>query len=119
MADYIDRDEIKKFPIRRDHYDKEHGNKHFVNGIETVMGYVDEIPAANVAPIKRGGWIAIPESEISGFNPEYAGRDPAGAYICSKCRQEAVFDCNDNFVLSNFCPNCGAYMGSGKVDTKT
>ena len=35
---------LRDFPIRLDHYDKEHGNKHFVYGVETVMDYVGEMP---------------------------------------------------------------------------
>lgn len=35
---------LRDFPIRADHYDKEHGNKHFVYGVETVMDYVGEMP---------------------------------------------------------------------------
>lgn len=48
----------------------------------------------------RGGWIAVRE----------AGCDPIGGYKCSRCKAEAVLDCNDEFVLDNFCPRCGAAM---------
>lgn len=51
MAEYIDREELMKFPIRRNHYDKEHGNEHFIYGIETVLEYAENLPAADVAPI--------------------------------------------------------------------
>jgi len=40
----VDADELKKFPIRRDHYDKEHGDERFINGIETVMEFIDYAP---------------------------------------------------------------------------
>lgn len=33
----IDADELNKFPIRLDHYDKEHGSEVFVLGIESVL----------------------------------------------------------------------------------
>ena len=55
MADYIDREILMKFSIRRDHCDKEHANEHFINGIETVMEYAENLPAADVEPVKR--WI--------------------------------------------------------------
>lgn len=58
----------------------------------------------------RGGWIAVRESEIAGFNPEFAGHYSLGGYKCSRCKAEAVLDCNDEFVLDNFCPRCGAAM---------
>ena len=42
-----------QFPIRRDHYDRENGNEHFINGIETVLEYAENLPAADVAPVVR------------------------------------------------------------------
>lgn len=53
MAEYIDREGLMKFPIRRDHCDKEHANEHFINGIETVLEYAESLPAADVAPVVR------------------------------------------------------------------
>lgn len=44
MARLIDLDELLKFPIRIDHYDKEHGNEHFVYGVETVLEYAENLP---------------------------------------------------------------------------
>ena len=32
MAEYIERGALMQFPIRRDHYDRKNGNKHFING---------------------------------------------------------------------------------------
>ncbi len=53
MTEYINKGEIMRFPIRRDHCDKKHANQHFINGIETVLEYVESLPAADVAPIVR------------------------------------------------------------------
>ena len=52
MADFIDREALMKFPIRRDHCDKEHANEHFINGIETVMEYAENLPTADVEPVR-------------------------------------------------------------------
>ena len=49
-----------------------------------------------VEKVWRGGWIAV--------------REAVGGYKCSRCKAEAVLDCNDEFVLDNFCPRCGAAM---------
>lgn len=67
----------------------------------------------------RGGWIVVRESEITGFNPEFAGHDPIGGYKRSRCKAEAVLDCNDEFVLDNFRPRCGAAMTDGAVQMVT
>ena len=41
--------DLQKFPIRKDHYDKKHGNEHFIFGIETVFEYIDELPKYEIA----------------------------------------------------------------------
>ena len=61
----------------------------------------------------QAGWLPVYESEITGWDPALAGRDPIGGYACSKCGYEAVYDCNDEYVLSNYCPGCGARMAGG------
>ena len=66
---------------------------------------------ADVQEVRRGVWLPILESGITGWNPELAGRDPVGGYICSICKNEAIYSCNDEWVLSDFCPYCGARMG--------
>lgn len=71
-----------------------------------LMGF----PAADVAPVVHGLWMPVRESEISGWDSTAAGRDPIGGYICSACKEESIYDCNDEFVLSDYCPNCGAKM---------
>lgn len=72
-----------------------------------------KLPAADVAPVVHGRWMPVYESEITGWDPAVAGRDPIGGYICSACKEESIYDCNDEFVLSNYCPNCGAKMDGG------
>lgn len=59
--------------------------------IDEMVGYVNEVPTADVKPIVRGEWLIHTDTErIFG--------------ICSVC----------NFIQyagkSNFCPNCGADM---------
>ena len=56
MAEYIEREAIMKFPIRKGRCDKEHANEHFIFGIESVMEYVENLPAADVAPVVHGRW---------------------------------------------------------------
>lgn len=53
MTEYINREEIMKFPIRRNNCDNEHGDIRFINGIEVVMEYIEEIPSADVVEVVR------------------------------------------------------------------
>lgn len=75
-----------------------------------IVSAISDMPVADVAPVKRGFWKPISESKMTGFNPKFAGRDPIAGYKCSNCGNEAIFSCNDEFVLSDYCPNCGAKM---------
>lgn len=53
MAEYISKDAVLAYPIRADHCDKKHANEHFIFGIESVMEYVEHLPAADVVPVVR------------------------------------------------------------------
>ena len=48
MSRYMDAEYVNAFPIRIDHYDEEHGNRHFVLGIESVMEYIEEAPSIDI-----------------------------------------------------------------------
>lgn len=71
---------------------------------------IKAIPAEEVEPIIPAFWKPVYESEISGYDPALSGRDPVGAYVCTNRGAEAIFDCNDQFVLSERCHKCGAHM---------
>ena len=81
--------------------------------LEKATEELSEQPSAEAEPVRHGLWMPVYESEMTGWNPAFAGRDPIGGYICSACKEEAVYDCNDKFVLSNYCPYCGAKMDGG------
>ena len=118
--------------ITREEIIKEYENAVVANGLAAAAGNEDaaksyELFKAGLSALRpisrerieeawRGGWIAVRESEITGFNPEFAGHDPIGGYKCSRCNEEAVLDCNDEFVLDNFCPRCGAAMTDEAVE---
>lgn len=100
MAEYIERAAIMEFPIRKDHCDKEHANEHFIFGIESVLEYVENLPAADVAPVVHGRWI----------RPHWKNSDYC--CDCSECGGEAMhrdyqWDKNGIYPI---CPNCGARM---------
>ena len=109
MADYIDRETVLK--ILEDHpAGTWRGYDVYSDDVRAIMRKVDEQPAADVAPVRRGHWIPIYASELTGWNPEFTGCDPIAGYRCSRCGADAILSCNDDFVLSNYCPNCGAKM---------
>ena len=53
MSDYIEREAALAYPIRKDKCDRKHANKHFILGIESVIEFVENLPAADVAPVVR------------------------------------------------------------------
>ena len=58
-----------------------------------------------VAKSKMGEWIKIPEfcgDDVSGFIDNH--------FSCSECKKEAEINSWGFYILSDFCPNCGAYM---------
>ena len=100
MAEYIEREAIMEFPIRKDRCDKEHANEHFIFCIESVLEYVENLPAADVAPVVHGRW-----------------KKSGSLLECQYCG-EIYSQLGGNAGKSwNYCTNCGAKMdgdGSGK-----
>lgn len=98
----IDLDELMKFPIRLDHYDKENGDEHFAYGVEAVLEYAENLPVVEAEPVRHGRWKCIDEYEE--FGEEMAD------YLCESCW----------YVISRlknqkpkFCEGCGARMDGG------
>ena len=58
-----------------------------------MFDYVEEVPAADVAPVVHGEWLSL-EQEI-------------GLYECSLCGHRILR------TKSSYCPNCGAHMDGG------
>jgi hypothetical protein len=46
----ISLDALMDFPIRKDHYDKEHGNEHYIFGVEAVLEYAQNLPSVDAVP---------------------------------------------------------------------
>ena len=84
--------------------------EHMVRAFLMVTEMIQDAPAADVAPGRCGWWRPVHASEATGWDPKIAGRDPIWGYTCSECGTEAIYDCNDEYVLSDYCPNCGARM---------
>lgn len=90
MAEYIERGALMQFPIRRDHYDRENGNEHFINGIETVLEYAENLPAADVAPVVHARWIPS-ESDFDDDDTLFDGEECCD-WQCSACREDICYE---------------------------
>ena len=74
--------------------------------LNLALSALHPVSRERIEKVWRGGWIAVRE----------AGCDPIGGYKCSRCNEETVLDCNEEFVLYNFCPRCGAAMTDEAVE---
>ena len=103
MAEYIELAEVKKrFAkrldwLKRDIHDEY--SRALYDCCEVDVDLIDEIPAADVAPVVHGKWDVV------------EGRRLDNA-ICSNCgrRFQAYYE------AYRFCPNCGAKMDGGDND---
>ncbi len=71
----------------------------------TARGKVQNIPAADVAPVVHGRWIKD--------NDSFQTDDYYCCYFdhtCSECGKIV----NDRYKLPNYCPNCGAKIDGGE-----
>ena len=98
MKEYIERAAVLSYPIRKDHCDKEHANEHFMFGIESVMEYVENLPAADVVGVRHGRWERF--STASGI---------ISRVRCSVCSGTQPL----TFESMPYCPKCGARMDKG------
>jgi hypothetical protein len=96
-GDWIRLSDLMKFPIRIDHYDKEHGNEHFVYGVETVLEYAENLPRVEAEPVVHAHWERF--------------KHPSGTHgiRCSHCKTV-------NGRRSKHCPECGAHMDEEVAD---
>lgn len=94
MAEYIERAAIMEFPIRKDHCDKERANEHFIFGIESVLEYVENLPAADVVPVVHGRWAHLGGDE----------------WCCSACGFVITTEGSWDKPTKKHCEDCGARM---------
>lgn len=104
MAEYIERDAA--YPIAKKVVDAiTNGEYHAGVFAYDIMDWIDELPAADVAPIKRGKWVKTKEYYTVGCDFLRV------AWECSCCGIEVV---NTEPICRiddwYYCPNCGAMM---------
>ena len=116
MAEYIDRKLLDKAMTASAGNDKDKNRRTWAKAICVLH----DLPAADVAPVVHGRWVAQCVVETDGgwtledapYN-EYQHSNP----ICSICRKTALLDGGEDYVASPYCPNCGARM-DGDDDAK-
>lgn len=108
MAKYIKLEALKDFPIRKDRCDKERANEHFIFGIESVLEYAENLPAADVAPVVHGRCPVCSGKEV-------LAQDCDNGYCVEIDAEQAEMtiwqgDTCLAVISIDFCPNCGARM---------
>lgn len=93
----INLDELLAYPIRRNSYDKEHGSEEFINGVESVLEYAQEIHVYDLYDLDR------PDTAIWIAEDIY--------YRCSACSN------TENYPYK-FCGNCGCKMQNEKEEAE-
>ena len=76
------------------------------------IGFINSIPAADVQPVKRGKWIDVTETAVSGKTKD--GRELEINIVSGKCSccQHYAEQVNilPPIMQYSICPNCGALM---------
>ena len=97
MAEYIDKKQAIDRIASCYCMDCEHSNGILCRACEHQddMDLIDDMPAVDVQPVKRGKWLH--------FNSD-------GIIFCSECKHEAYWDTDYGQQLFDYCPYCGARM---------
>lgn len=98
MAEYIDREKAKRLL-----------HIEYAYAAEQLL---DEIPAADVAPVVRGRW----EKEPSSYWRSYWRWTSSGAVAVTRITYRCGLCGRGTAVKSNYCPHCGAKMDGGDSD---
>lgn len=84
---YVSEEAILKYPIRRAHYDREHGNEHFINGIESVMEYIQGLPPeAVIGKTDLLGWLLAYHTKSFELNGRYLPHEVISWLINDLCK---------------------------------
>ena len=86
MTDYIKREDTIK-AIESETYRHDY--------LDHVIDIIEDIPSADVAPVRHGHWIKI---------------SPAGIYECSECGKNVM---TSDIEAYEYCHGCGARMDGG------
>lgn len=109
MTEYIERKLLKKRFLKDLDWLKKDIHDEYSRALydccESDIDLIDEIPAADVAPVVHGKWISWAEADNYIPSPN--------RYECSVCHDAAQVLVSGFEMLSFYCPNCGAKMDGG------
>ncbi len=84
-------------------------NRCVAAGLRIAMRSVNRLPTADVEAVRRGEWVVDAYKGDEIVRIPYVVHEHAEPY-CSLCGNYALLDGKEDYVPSNFCPNCGARM---------
>ena len=107
MPRYIDADWIaQRLDGWQDQLAKTYGeNDEYVLCLGEVLMKIDDAPTADVRENVHAHW---EERTMMNLSPNWK------IIVCSACKQEPYYDDVHGYILSEFCPNCGARMDEGR-----
>lgn len=103
MPRYIDADAFIALyeEMAKDDWNKRAAPISWSQAFESTIEDVEEMPTADVEPVRHGRWIEHPDDIF-----------PLESTIeCSVCGEQENVDIHND----NFCPNCGAKMDGGEI----
>lgn len=105
MSRYIRLEDLQKFPIRKDHYDKKNGDEKYVFGVEDVLEYAEYLPTYDVVEVRHGHWLSDND------------RPNSARFKCSECGEISYYpqpntkkDKIGRVCTYKYCPHCNAVM---------
>ena len=66
--------------------------------LSNVLARIINAPTIEAAPVRHGKWKHIPEEPFEGY------------YVCSVCNEQAEVSSFEQWLLTDYCPFCGAKM---------
>lgn len=109
MNDYIKRKELLD-ELCRDNCERTYdGTCHNCRMTETIADF----PAADVVEVRHGEWMSMEyQYGEDGREDKWIKKlaEQGDCAYCSLCNEFAGLNGEEEYVLSNYCPNCGARM---------